>query len=449
MIKKILAMLSFLAVIFFVLELGTFGLHAVSFKLGLTQGASYLKYKSAFHPLFTGKRITKGTKSHQLLYWSEYDPWYAWRVNKNASMGVFVADQMGFISNGIPERDISTKSSDVYRIFIIGGSAAAGQGATSADKTIAAQLEKKLNAINGSLGDIKFEVINASVPGYFSSIELAYLAFELVYLKPDLVIAFNGANDFYQILNKILKKTRPPYYHWSKRHFYFKKYLEAQIPQLIIPERWQLWNYSYFCQSLRTAGLKIVNYFNDDYNDKKIFLKKQFPLVDDIEINKGIRYLSQSTISHGFGQTNTIDVEVSEHDLSYFKKNMTMMKSICVLEGADFIHVLQPALHPNFKLNMSPEEQMMYQLKLEQSAQALQIDYTKVYAQFNDFAKKEFSSLFNNKETQEFYNFSDIFLDVESGVYIDTLHYSNKGQELIAERLKSIIENLLYSKPEF
>lgn len=43
---------------------------------------------------------------------------------------------MGFISDGKPEKDISHKPKNVFRVFIPGGFTFAGDGASSPDKTI-------------------------------------------------------------------------------------------------------------------------------------------------------------------------------------------------------------------------------------------------------------------------------------------------------------------------
>lgn len=72
------------------------------------------------------------------------------------------------------------------RIVILGGSAAFGSGARNDQETIGALLS----------GHLQAEVLNAGMIGYGSSQEFAYLLTELLELKPDLVITFDGWNDF-------------------------------------------------------------------------------------------------------------------------------------------------------------------------------------------------------------------------------------------------------------
>lgn len=92
-------------------------------------------------------------------------------------------------SSGFRGKEINKGAKARKRIILIGGSSAFGQGLKNDEETCACQLEKILNV----------EVINAGVIGYCSGQELTYLFTELVDLKPDLVIALNGWNDYSQI----------------------------------------------------------------------------------------------------------------------------------------------------------------------------------------------------------------------------------------------------------
>jgi len=79
------------------------------------------------------------------------------------------------------------KNKEGKRIVLVGGSSAFGTGLNNDDETLAVQLEKSLN----------IEVINAAVIGHKSKNELAYLVDELLDLRPDLVMTFDGWNDCY------------------------------------------------------------------------------------------------------------------------------------------------------------------------------------------------------------------------------------------------------------
>ena len=100
-------------------------------------------------------------------------------------------DNYGFIHNGNRERTTISKLNNSYRIFIIGGSAAMGMGASDNSKTIAAQLENELN----KQGAKNYEVINAACGGYCSWHSVIKLSLELLNLKPNMIIDISGWND--------------------------------------------------------------------------------------------------------------------------------------------------------------------------------------------------------------------------------------------------------------
>jgi lysophospholipase L1-like esterase len=70
---------------------------------------------------------------------------------------------------------------------LLGGSAAFGFGIGPDEDTLAARLERELAPA---------EVVNAGVIGYVSSQELALLRSEVLDLDPQVVVAFDGWNDF-------------------------------------------------------------------------------------------------------------------------------------------------------------------------------------------------------------------------------------------------------------
>lgn len=97
----------------------------------------------------------------------------------------FSTDEHGFRGNGLGQMLTGKR-----RIVLVGGSTAFGTGLENDGETVAAQLGQRLDA----------EVINAAVIGHGSGQELTYLLTELVDLRPDLVIALDGWNDYYKRL---------------------------------------------------------------------------------------------------------------------------------------------------------------------------------------------------------------------------------------------------------
>lgn len=84
------------------------------------------------------------------------------------------------------------KQSDTYRIFVVGGSTAFGHGSTSDSTTIPGYLQTIINDSNVSKN---IEVINAGKPRATSSDEVYYIEKHLRNYDPDLIIIYDGAND--------------------------------------------------------------------------------------------------------------------------------------------------------------------------------------------------------------------------------------------------------------
>ncbi|NEP00194.1 MAG: SGNH/GDSL hydrolase family protein [Symploca sp. SIO2E9] len=116
------------------------------------------------------------------------------------------------------------KPKNEFRIFLLGGSTAFGQGNESNQATIASKLEARLNqrvvqqrkspqkyrptilpfykpdlvkalAKPPRLRDGKYRVINAAVPGYTSGNELAQLALKIMPYRPDAILILDGYAD--------------------------------------------------------------------------------------------------------------------------------------------------------------------------------------------------------------------------------------------------------------
>lgn len=133
-----------------------------------------------------------------------------WNINAQG----FRADQP------IPQ----AKPADEVRIFVLGGSTAFGQMSSSNKTTFASQLEDRFNqqiatqkrspakfrpdvlpyfadelvkamALPPRIRESKYRVVNAAVPGYASSNELAQLSHQVLSYKPDFIVLVDGYAD--------------------------------------------------------------------------------------------------------------------------------------------------------------------------------------------------------------------------------------------------------------
>jgi len=109
--------------------------------------------------------------------------------NFRTSDGLDMHNSLGFRG---PEIEIP-KPSGRYRIVILGGSSAYESGVYEWKKDFARQLEKELRVLYNTEN---IEVINAALPGYTSYENLINLELKVLDLKPDMVIIYEGVNDF-------------------------------------------------------------------------------------------------------------------------------------------------------------------------------------------------------------------------------------------------------------
>lgn len=97
------------------------------------------------------------------------------------------------------------KEPEEYRIIMVGGSTTFGLGAPNDSETIPAYLQ---NMFQDKFGT-RIKVINAGVIAASSAQEVYYVKKELIQLKPDLIIAFDGYNDAFNVqLSEVDENTK-------------------------------------------------------------------------------------------------------------------------------------------------------------------------------------------------------------------------------------------------
>ncbi len=103
-------------------------------------------------------------------------------------------DNINYNSLGFRGQEFSeVKSSDAYRIFMLGGSTMIGSGASSDETTKPGILQKIFEADKSTMKEI--QVINAAFFGANSNTELELITQKIIHYQPDLVIVFDGLND--------------------------------------------------------------------------------------------------------------------------------------------------------------------------------------------------------------------------------------------------------------
>ena len=100
--------------------------------------------------------------------------------------------KLEFNSEGFRGDEFSKeKSSDVYRIFVVGGSTILG-AETSSETSIPSILQKMLEIENS---EKKIQVINAGISGGNTKTELELINSKIINYDPDLIIMYDGWND--------------------------------------------------------------------------------------------------------------------------------------------------------------------------------------------------------------------------------------------------------------
>jgi lysophospholipase L1-like esterase len=114
---------------------------------------------------------------------------------------VFAGDKVMTRTNSLGLRSpeiLPTRTADSLRIAIVGASTVMGVAAATNDDTFSALLESRLRkAFPGST----IEVINAGIAAYTLKEERLLLERLILPLRPDLVVAYTGINDFREYCN--------------------------------------------------------------------------------------------------------------------------------------------------------------------------------------------------------------------------------------------------------
>jgi len=411
-----------------------------------TNNRLFRGYWETFHPLVTGKLLGINTRdiiikrTHE-----EYDPWLGYRGNHGEYKGTYAKDKMGFISNGDLSRDISEKAQGIYRIFILGGSTVAGCGTNSPKKSIAAYLERMLNAaLPAAKGNkLHFQVINAGVPGWYSSQEAAFTQFELMYYKPDMIISFDGVNDTTkaEIICGVKEKYPQRYYWHSYHHMLGRVINDTRFPVSIFRSAlarspYNPARYSYFLNFLfyKLPGLLAKQKRKAIIDKKRHELKSKYVKIPKPEkpvwgaVIKNIEWEDDKTL-------DKLPASGSYLFANKMVQNWKNMKAVCQANGLKYIAILQPTLLPEFKKKMLSLEKFYYDLKRQNFKRKYKRNYRLSVLKYYD----ECSKLAERELDGAFFDFSKILYKEKKRIYIDWWHYNKRGNVAIASKIKEIV----------
>jgi hypothetical protein len=289
-------------------------------------------------------------------------------------------DHYGFVHNGY-KKEIGN---DEYLIFIVGGSTVEGRGASSNASTIAAYLEKILNQ---QTGKTRFRVVNAAVCGYMSYQELSLIDGKILpNFRPKMIIALDGRNEAQYVLShKEWKPNWMPYYDQLTEDV--NKNMEPG-PGILVD---LFKRYSIIAVSFGKILQKYIQKKGD-------VTQQTIPSDERIEA-AAKAYLVNHRIIHE---------RLRLYDIKYYL-------------------FLQPTLAGFLKSNISSSEASYIN------------DWGSRYKNGDIYylgIEKYYKTVLNMAENLDFFHdLSTLFMDNNKTVYVDSCHYSDIGNYIIAQKL--------------
>lgn len=279
------------------------------------------------------------------------------------------------------------KMEETYRVFIIGGSTVWGTGSSSENTTIPAQLQKMLDNLKTRT---KFEVVNAGEVGYQSTQELIYFHRKILQYNPDMIIVFDGRNDIHV--------SHKGYYTPEINHdtiLVLRKHLDTSLSSLFYHFQRVVLDISFFRHS---SFLQLLR-------------------------NLGTQKVEKST--YGIGKVNPIAADE-------YVKNIELIATIAKAKGIKSVFFFQPTLGCGNKPYSEYEKKIIQRIKDTSNwLEVLQVMMPLTEKKFLEMGKR------NNITT---ISLADLFDNINGTIYVDSAHYTDEGNKLIAREMLKVIQ---------
>lgn len=353
-----------------------------------------------FHPLF--RQQPDFTDHSSRLF----DPLYIYRLAPSQPYNPAIEiNAQGIIHNGHPI-DITRKEPGTFRVVMFGGSTVAGTGAASNAETIPAALERNLRAAG-----IKAEVINAGTDGYTSIQELVYFTADMVHRQPDLIIFYDGVNDF----------TNPVeaggYVDQYRREFHkgsFQEYGAYLVRKF---------------KSIGNPGPAILNFLRNNSYAAHLAIGATRKILgwDADFIPENVRRNSRM-----------IRIEPDEAATLYLSNVKTAIGAVRG-HGIKVMYLLQPTLLDK-PTRTGPVETTIMTGSDIFDAKAVQ---------FWDIARAAFNTIGRNLNGPDICvaDISWVFKNVPDEVFTGGVHVNGKGNQIIADAITKRLQNMKTGKP--
>ncbi|MCB0321200.1 MAG: SGNH/GDSL hydrolase family protein, partial [Bdellovibrionales bacterium] len=300
-------------------------------------------------------------------------------------------DSSGFIHNGVEEE----VQSAAHLIFLLGGSTVEGRGASSNSHTIAAYLEQQLR---NAYGNRSVRVINAGHSGDIAAQQFLRLYGDILSrYKPSTIIELDGRNDAYNFLSFAE-------HGWQANWVPYFTEISSEV------------------NALMTGSLqfrKLVNFYLGRYSILHALVG---------------RAIASGSHPYRHPQQMLPSKEQFRLAVKAYQNNHLLSEKIAQLSDAKHLTFLQPVLLARLKAITREEQQMMDEWNTLYSSpfywEGLDIFYAMAQEQLRAH------------EAEGRFDISAVFQDSNEKVYIDSCHYTDTGNELIARAIADRLKPL-------
>jgi lysophospholipase L1-like esterase len=191
--------------------------------MGLLEGTAYVWERRQADSLFAWELVA----SRRMVWVNYYKPGAGYTLMKPGSHYEWQSIPVDINSYGLRGTETTyEKPPATFRILNLGDSIVMGWGVRE-ENTYGRRLEVKLN--EESSGDLRFEVINAGVPGWNLENALAYLEAEGLKYEPDLILLGLTLTNDIKGDSALLADNQQPLIKWLRSHTYFWPFLTVQL----------------------------------------------------------------------------------------------------------------------------------------------------------------------------------------------------------------------------
>lgn len=191
--------------------------------IGLLEGVAYIWERGQANGIYAWELVAS-----RRLDWIQYpEPGAGYTLMDPGNRYEWQGIPVEINSHGLRSPETTYEKPDnTFRILNLGDSIAMGWG-VGEEETYGRQLERLLN--EQATGSLRYEIINAGVPGWNLENELAYLQAEGLKYEPDLILLdMTIVNDIYG-KSALLAHNRPVPIEWLRTNTYFWPFLTIQL----------------------------------------------------------------------------------------------------------------------------------------------------------------------------------------------------------------------------